>query len=184
MNLRPMTKAEHKYSYTQSCQLMSQTGCIGHLRGDMGDDGQQFYISWDDHQAQFNTGDFKADLDALIGALRTDAAYGGVLASRGKLAAYCRAHPDSRMYPDRRDYGFRADTDEYAYLLRLNPARGEYSMYIYCYVREWLDKHMTRAEQGIRFITSGYKDLFRLMDGDSVRITTPDGQTLDRAGGG
>lgn len=32
MILRPMTMAERIYSYTQSQQLIMQTGCIGHLR--------------------------------------------------------------------------------------------------------------------------------------------------------
>ena len=180
LTIRPMTRAEHKYSYTESSQLMAQTGCIGHLRGDMGSNGKQFYTSWDDHQARLKTDDFKADLDAMVNALRFDESHGGVLASRDKLAAYCWAHPDSRMDEDGREYGFRADTDKYAYMLRLNPNRGEYNMYIYCYVRKCLDEHLEKAGRGIRFITPGYKELFRLVDGDSVRIMTADGQTLDR----
>ena len=48
--------------------------------------------------------------------------------------------------------------------------------YIYCYVRERLDCHMAEAERGIRFVTSGYRDLFRLADGDQIRIIKPDGK--------
>lgn len=36
MEIRPLTEAERKYTYTQSMQLLGQTGCIGHLRGDTG----------------------------------------------------------------------------------------------------------------------------------------------------
>ena len=50
MTLRPMTAAEQMYSYSQSQQLMSQTGCIGHLRADFGSSGNQFFSSWDDHR--------------------------------------------------------------------------------------------------------------------------------------
>ncbi len=32
------------YSYTQSHQLMMQTGCIGHLRGDFGSTGEQLPV--------------------------------------------------------------------------------------------------------------------------------------------
>ena len=44
------------------------------------------------------------------------------------------AHPDSRIGRDSCEYGFRADTEGYTYMLRLNPNRGEYNFYIYCYV--------------------------------------------------
>ena len=44
--LRPMTIPERKYSYAQSSQLQGQTGNIGHLRGDFGPSGDQFYTTW------------------------------------------------------------------------------------------------------------------------------------------
>ncbi len=147
LHIRPMTRAEHKYSYTGSAPLMARTGCIGHLRGDMGSDGLGFYTSWDDHQPDLKTDDFKAELDAVVNALRFDGTYGGVLADRRKLAAYCCARPESRMDQDGREYGFRADTDRYTYMLRLNPNRGEYNLYVYCYVRELLDVHLAKVRQ-------------------------------------
>lgn len=179
LTIRPMTPAERKYAYTQSRQLIGQTGCIGHLRADFGS-GEQFYSSWDDHDEARNTPEFKAEFDQVINALRSDAAYGGILASRAKLGAYCNKHPESRYGPDSREYGVRVDTERYAYLLRLNPTPGEYNLYAYCYIREYLDRHMKNAEQGIRFITPEYKELFRIPDGDQIRIRTSDGQTLDR----
>ena len=180
LHIRPMTQAEHKYSYTESSQLMARTGCIGQLRGDMGRDGLGFYTGWNDYQPELKTDSFRAELDNVINALRFNAAYGGVLADRAKLSTYCHAHPDSRMDEDGRNFGFRVDTDGYTYMLRLNPNRGEYNLYVYCYVREQLDSHMTEAEQGIRFVTSEYRDLFRLADGDSIRVTTPDGKRENR----
>ena len=39
---------------------------------------------------------------------------------------------------------------------------------------------MQNAERGIRFITPHYKELFRLKDGDQVRIITPEGEKRDR----
>ena len=32
VEVRPATKAEQMYCYTQSDQIMGQTGCVGHLR--------------------------------------------------------------------------------------------------------------------------------------------------------
>ncbi len=37
-----------------------------------------------------------------------------------------------------------------------------------------------RPKQGIRFITPGYKELFRIPDGDHIRIFTGGGETRDR----
>lgn len=79
-----------------------------------------------------------------------------------------------------RQYGFRADTDHYSYLLRLNPDKGDYNFYCYCYVRQWLDRHVSHAEAGIRFITPNYRELFRISDGDKIRMTLTSGETQDR----
>ena len=126
------------------------------------------------------TDEFKAELNQVINNLRQDSAYGGILASRSKMAAYCYGHPES-SYGNDREWGFRADTERYAYLLRLNPNPGEYNLYAYCYVREWLDQHMEKAAQGIRFITPDYFDLFWIPDGDNIRISTRDGKVLDHS---
>jgi len=180
ITIRPVTPAEHMYCYSWSSHLMAAAGCIGHLRGDMGREGNSFYTTWFDHQEDLKTQAFKDELDIVVTALRFDAAYGGALADRSKLAAYCRAHPESGMGTISLEYGFRLDTDNYAYALRLNPDWGDYNFYLYCYVREKLDNHMAESKRGIRFVTPGYRDLFRLADGDGIRIISPDGKYKDR----
>ena len=179
MTIRPMTPQERKYSYTQSQQIMGQTGCIGHLRGDMDSSGKGFFTSWDDHDRELKTDAFKSELDGVVNAMRFDSQYGGVLKDRGTLGTYCRQHPESSFGNDR-EYGFRADTEQYSYLMRLNPNPGEYNLYIYCYQRDCLDRHMKHAERGIRFITPSYKELFRIPDGDSIRINREDGTHTDK----
>lgn len=179
LSIRPMTPAERMYSYNQSCQLMSQTGCIGHLRANFGSNGRGFYSSWDDHSSDLNNAEFKTEFDEVINALRFNKAYDGILVSRSKQGSYCRKHPESSYGPDSREYGFRVDSALYAYLLRLNPNPGDYNLYAYCYARKWLDSHLKNAEQGIRFITPNYRDLFRIPDGDKIRITTVDGNVSD-----
>ena len=180
LEIRPMTRAEQKYSYTQSQQIAGQTGCIGHLRADMDTDGNGFFSSWDNHRGDLKTQEFKDEFDEVINALRFDEQYGGILKNRSSLAAYCRQCPESAMDTDGHAYGFRADTEQYSYMLRLNPNKGEYNLYCYCYRRDWLDAHMERAERGIRFITPDYKEKFRIPDGDVVRVTTTWGEQLDR----
>ena len=179
MTLRPMTVTERMYSYTQSQQLIMQTGCIGHLRADFGSNGKQFFSSWDDHRADLKSEDFKHEFDEVIIALQEDEKYGAVFKNRGALLSLCVRIPES-SFGNGREYGFRADTDHYSYMFRLNPGKGEYNIYCYCYLRQWLDRHMRQAEKGIRFITPEYKEIFRIPDGDKIRMTIPSGEPLDQ----
>ena len=174
MTVRPMTPIERLYSYTQSSQIQGQTGCIGHLRADMDTDGNGFFSSWDDHRGYLKSEEFKAEFDEVINALRSDESFGGMLKNRTSLAKYCYSQPES-AFKDGKEFGFRADTEKYSYMLRLNPNKGEYNIYCYCYKRDWLDGHMKNAERGIRFIDPNYNTLFKVPDGGKIRITWPDG---------
>ena len=179
MILRPMTLAERNYSYTQSQQLIMQTGCIGHLRADFGSDNKHFYSSWNDHRADLKSEDFKHEFEEVINTLRGEEKYGAVFKNRGALLSLCIRTPES-SFENGKEYGFRADTDHYSYMFRLNPGKGEYNIYCYCYLRQWLDRHMRQAERGIRFITPDYKEIFRIPDGDKIRMTIPSGEPLDQ----
>ena len=174
MELRELTQPEQKYTYRQSHQLDAQTGCIGYLRGDFGPTGKEFYSSWFDNMAYLKTPEFQEELDQVINALREDSQYSGILADRSSLSNVCR------QTFGREESGFRVNTQDYAYLLRLNPNRGEYNFYIYCYKRDYLDRHIRNAEYGIRFVTPNYRGKFRIADGDSIRMTFPSGETQDR----
>ena len=175
MDFRILKPAERNYTYSQSQQISMQTGCIGHLRADMDSNGEGFFSSWDDFRKDLKTQEFKDELDAVINELRED---GGILHNRGALSKFCFSTPDSSFGNDR-EYGVRVDTEKYAYLMRLNPYKGEYNLYCYCYVRDWLNKHLKQAERGIRFITPNYDEKFRIPDGDQIRITSSWGEKND-----
>ena len=162
---RAMIEAEDKYTFRQSTQISMQTGLIGHLRADMDTDGNGFFSSWFDFREELKTDEFKAELDEVINSLREE---GDILHNRKALAKYCYSTPQSKMQEEPGYYGVRVDTEKYAYLLRLNPDRGEYNLYCYCYRRDWLDQHLKDAEKGIRFIDSHYKELFRIPDGGKI----------------
>ena len=156
MEVRALTQPEQKYTYSQSMQIEGQTGCIGHLRGDFDSSGNGFFITWDDHWDRWKTDEFKAELDEVINALRGDK---GLLHNRRDMAAFARANPNSAFKGNYcTEYGFRVDTDRHAFLLRCNPTKGDYNFYCYCYVKEWLDGHIQKAEQGIRFIDPHYNE--------------------------
>ena len=156
---RAMIEAEDKYTFRQSTQISMQTGLIGHLRADMDTDGNGFFSSWFDFREELKTDEFKAEFDDVINSLREE---GDILHNRRALAKYCYCTPQSRMQEEPGYYGVRVDTEKHAYLLRLNPDRGEYNLYCYCYRRDWLNQHLKDAEKGIRFIDSHYKELFRI----------------------
>ncbi len=179
LTIRPMTQQERMYSYSQSSQIEGQTGCIGHLRGDLDGDGEAFLSSWTGHRDDLKTQDFKDEFDDVINALRFDDQYGSILKSRRCLAKYCFNHPESNFGNDR-EFGFRADTPSYTFMLRLNPNKGEYNLYCYCFKRDWLDRHMKSAQRGIRFIYPDYRERFRLDDGDRIRITHSGGECIEK----
>lgn len=177
MAFRPATPEERKYTYSQSQQISMQIGCIGHLRGDMDTNGTGFFTSWDDFRKNMKTQDFKDEFDSVINALRFDESYGGILKDRSSLSRYCYAHAESGFEANYcTEYAFKVDTEKYAYIFRLNPNKGDYNFYCYCYRRDWLDDHMKKAERGIRFITPDYKELFRIADGDKIRIISSWGE--------
>jgi hypothetical protein len=176
--IRPMSFEERKYTYAQSSQLMSQTESIGRLRGDFGRSGTEFWTTWEDHRQDLKTDEFKTELDEVINALRSEEY--GLLKDRRSMVSFSRAEPDSTFKGSyTTEYGFRVDTEKHAFLIRCNPQQGDYNFYCFCYVSKWLDHHIEEARKDIRFIDSGYKELFRLPDGEQVTITLASGEKLE-----
>lgn len=181
MTIRPMTPQERLYSYSQSQQITMQTGAIGYLRGDFDSSGNEFHSTWFDEVESRKTDEFKVEFQEVIDALRFDEQYGGLIASRSAMQKYGRNQPDSAFEGNyTTEYGFRIDTNQFAYLLRCIPVKGDYNFYCWCFEAKWLDRHIKQAEKGIRFITPDYKELFRIPDGDKIRITQSDGTHIDR----
>lgn len=174
ITINVMKEAERKYTYSQSQQISMQTGLIGYLRADMDSNGEGFFSTWNDFRKDLKTQEFKDEFDEVINTLRAD---GQLLHSRSDLTKFCYANPDS-SFGNNREYGIRVDTPQYAYLMRLNPNKGEYNLYCYCYRRDWLDRHLDKAEAGIRFIDTDYNELFRIPDGGAIEITCYDDDTF------
>ena len=178
MDYRIMNPAERKYTFRQSQQISMQTGLIGYLRADFGSTGKEFYSTWNDFRKDLKTDDFKKEFDLVINSYRFGD--GEFLSGRSTMSKFCYEHTESSYEDDRNHYGVRVDTEQYSYLMRLNPNRGEYNLYCYCYQREWLDNHLQKAEKGIRFIDPHYKEQFTIPDGDKIRITLSSGEHYDR----
>ena len=162
-----MKKSEVPYSYANSQQISMQTGLIGYVRADMGTLGTEFFSTWNGFRDDLNTQDFKDDIDTVINSLRAD---GGFLSNRDRLEDFCINSDNVFAYDTGVDYGVRINTKDYAFIMRLNPYKGNYNLYCYCYKKDWLDSHLERAKRGIRFIDSHYNEKFRLEDGDEIII--------------
>ena len=97
------------------------------------------------------------------------------------MTRFCYQNPEAEFEGNYcAEYGFKVQTPQHTYMLRCNPNYGDYNFYLYAYVSRFLEHHMEKAKQGIRFITPGYKELFRIPDGDHIRIFTGGGGTRDR----
>ena len=109
-------------------------GCIGHLRGDFGRDGDEFWTSWFDHQAHLKSKDFRNELQTVVNKLREPK---GLLSGFSEMNRNCVT---GQRVED--SYGFRAESANYEYCLRCIPRRGDYNFYLYCY-----DKAVLRQQQ-------------------------------------
>lgn len=173
-----MRSHERLYSYRQSQQIKDNTGCIGYLRVDMDRDGKGFWTAWENECLDRKTTAFKDEFNEVIETLRNDERFGGILKTRLAMYNYCYDHPEAQ-FDDGRVYGFRVDSEKYAYLLRLTPYPHEYNAYCFCYEREPLDRHLKGAEKGISILGPDYKEKFHIPDGDMIRINREDGSHSD-----
>ena len=173
-----MTPEERLYAYSQSSQIEGQTGCIGYLRGDFGA-GKEVYTSWFDRRKEYKGEEFKAEFDEVVNALREK---DGLLCSRASMNRFCCQHPEAEFEGNYcTEYGFRVKTPRHTYMLRCNLNYGDYNFYLYAYVARFLEHHMEKAKEGIRFMASSGRELFRIPDGDHIRIQRSDGSYVDRS---
>lgn len=172
-SFRPFKEEEKPYFYGQSQQISAMAHLIGHLRGDFGSGGNEFWTSWFKFRDSLFHDEFCAELDAVVNALRKSDEAGAVLKDRESMKAFCKGHPEAAIDEDW--FAFRIDTKYFAYLLRICPQKGNYNFYILCYEKGNLDSRIEKARKGSRFMTTKYEELFRVPDGGKVKIASADG---------
>lgn len=172
--LNPLASEERKYLAFQSGQITRQTGCLGLFTIEVEKGSHR--SSWKDLYGDKVTPEFLEERDGIIDALCFGRDCAPAIFQDGNaLFEFCCSHPEFRI--SEQNWGARIDTERHVYLFLLTPSRG--SQHCFCYRKEWLQKHMLNASQGIRFIDPHYRDLFRIPDGDSVRIYRPNGNAED-----
>ena len=212
LTINHATVPERLFAREQTQRLSERCGNPGYLSGELAETGALFLNHWTPCVRSWNTPEFKTEFNAVLDRLRFSDEFGHMLENRSKMTVYCKDHPqtvirnDSRYIFDAellkarsaaaycgthslaciRDeyrYIFRADTRDYAYLIRCildGEDETNNHVYIYPYRRDMLDTHLSQAAYGVRFLDAGGTELFRLPDGDTVRIVTKDGGLLDR----
>lgn len=131
----------HDLYFSRGEEQDKAVGCVGHLRGDFGSGGKQFFTTWWLHQNDaLNTPAFKADIDRAVNWLREQPdsplrdfdtmkrcceRYGRSCAIKGTLLPSC---------------AFMAKTKQYVYMIRCTPVKGDYHFYCYCYQRKPFEK--------------------------------------------
>ncbi len=111
----------------------AERGCIGHLRGDFGRDGNEFWIGWFDHQDKLKSADFQDELQSVVNALHEK---GGLLSNFASMSRQCR----EGTYCDD-SFGFHGESKNYEYCLRCIPRRGDYNFYVYSYDKNAQREH-------------------------------------------
>ena len=107
--------------------------CVGHLRGDFGKSGNEFWPGFFPHEGMDrNDGSYKGELNALVKTLRKN-----LLKSRKHMRQYIRQHPPLIIESGAiMSYGYQVTTEKYDYYIRCTPYPGVYDFYIYMYIRE------------------------------------------------
>ena len=130
IHIRPASYEEAGLFYSQMKETEDAAlGTVGHVRMDFGSSGKGFYHTWWPHNDdQFNTKEFKGELQEVVDALRAD----GPLKDLASMRSYCYRN-GGELTEDGRCYGYVVDTEHYRYCLRCTPSPGDYQGYLYCY---------------------------------------------------
>ena len=130
IHIRPASPEEAGLFYSQMKETEDAAlGTVGHVRMDFGSSGKGFYHTWWPHNDdQFNTGEFKGELQEVVDMLRAD----GPLKDLASMRSYCYRNGGG-ITQDGRCFGYIVETEHYRYCLRCTPSPGDYQGYLYCY---------------------------------------------------
>ena len=107
--------------------------CVGHIRGDFGKSGDEYWATFWEHGGINAVGDCcKDELTALVNMLRKNQ-----FKSRKAMRKYIQQHPPLILESGEiMSYGCQMTTEKYDYYIRCTPYPGVYDFYIYMYIRE------------------------------------------------
>lgn len=165
MRLQIATKEEMKYAFPQGEHLNYHSGAIGVLTGNIADP----WYFWDTQVDHRYNQTFRDELKIIMSEFFDE---GGLLCSLHTIEKFTNENHMARIpdsYPE--VYAFRGDTAMYTFMIRLMPNEVMGTNYsVCCYIRQYLDEHISEAKRGIPFMDHEDKELFRVKDGGFVCI--------------
>lgn len=168
MEIRALTLAERLYTDSLNAELKEKTGWCGMLVERFHADGPAYSSTWNDILTQDKSQGFKTVFENFRRTMHKD---GGLLHDKPSMTLFLKNIPAASFGRNKRyTYGFRTDVGEYAVLTRCAVEKDKAEVCCTFYVRELLDRHMEHAEQGISFIDTTDKELFRLPDGGEIIV--------------
>lgn len=188
LHIREAIEAEKLYFEQQPYTLNRTTGQIGVLKADISKAGG-FCPVWMPITPEFITDSFTEDFEKTIIQLR----FGNLsdihsciyqednicfLKDKTKLIRWCLNHKKGMLNQDRPEvYGFRVDSNEYVYMMRIELDSDLYNLYCFCYKRNVLDAHLMNSSNGIELYANEYSSKkIRIPDGGRVQICYPNGE--------
>ncbi len=148
--LRPALPEEAGLFYALPAEQDAELGAIGHVRIDFGNGGKEFWHTWWPRgDEELNSPEFKAELTELVNELRNT----GPLKDLSAMSNYCWRNGGEIEGGWRQNYGYVAETGNYRYCLRCNPAPGDYQAYLTAF--DLRVQQMNMAEQPDKGMTMG-----------------------------
>ena len=84
---KPLEAEKLDWLYSGNHEEDLERGCIGHLRGDFGHSGKEFWTGWFDHQPDLKNKAFQDELQDVVNGLRRE---GGLLKDFASMSRQCR----------------------------------------------------------------------------------------------
>jgi len=136
MEYRRIKGMECPYTYSRNKED-AETGCIGHMRGEFnGTNVYSFWTTWFPHQQnRLCVPKFELELGRVMRMLR-----GNILESLPRLKEFCEMSLE-KIFRDA-GYGMCITSDDYAFLLRLNPDAEQYHFFMYCYEKKTFHEYL------------------------------------------
>lgn len=145
MKIVAAPEEEQIYSYSSNNDEVERA-CIGHLRGDFGADGREFWTTWWPHKGDpgpENAGTRYKELDQVVAALRENGLLKDSATMNKRMARWSSAVIKNAYSAQ---IALCIETKQQLYYLRCNPLKGDYNFYLYMYDKPLLMEVQRKAK--------------------------------------
>lgn len=162
---RPLMAEERKYTFRSCTDIEVRSGLIGFTRISMTSSYEDAAITWCSFNERLNTEGFQREYQEILSVICL------LLPDKESLRVYYNTHLSLSFSDRKAKYaGISISTEQYCYLLRINPFADADNILIFCYLQERLKSHIRNAAKGIRFVDKRNHELFTIRDGERIAL--------------